>query len=87
MSFFPLRLALVLRAGSPRLGEFADLGGNAREIVLSQGLSIFSTPDAILPYTPRHISPFAPAFSLTGDIADTVALRQWVEQTVVPAAK
>ena len=58
-----------------------------REIVLPSGLSVFSTLDAIMPDAPPQIGPFAPDFTFTGDIADTDAVQQWIEQTVLRPTK
>jgi hypothetical protein len=58
-----------------------------REIVLPSGLSTFSTLDAIMPDAPPQIGPFAPDFTFTGDIADTDAVQQWIQQTVLRTGK
>jgi len=58
-----------------------------REIVLPSGLSTFSTLDAIMPDAPPQIGPFAPDFTFTGDIADTDAVQQWIQQTVLRPGK
>ena len=69
------------RLGALHVGEATDANTHymeVREDKLPSGLSAFSTLQALGPFMPRQLGPFAPAIAYPGSIADTSALEAWV---------
>jgi Peptidase family S41 len=75
--------------GAFHIGQTTDADTRfteVREEYLLSGYSIFSTLQSVDPSAPSDVGPFQPVLNYSGDIADTVALENWVVDLVVPAA-
>lgn len=72
------------KLGAIQVGEATDQATHYTEervIPLPSGLGMFSTVQALDPALPKLLGPFVPAAVFAGSIADTQAVKQWIQST------